>query len=124
MILRKAEDVTPAVLQAMAGASDARLRELMASLVSHLHAFVRETRPTEIEFERAIEFVVGLGQATNATHNEVVLAADALGISTLVCLLNNGMSGAPETAAALLGPSWMYPGRSTVQSMSAASRSR
>lgn len=106
MILRKAEDVTPAVQRAMAGASDARLRTLMASLVSHLHDFVRETRPTEAEFEKAIEFVVGLGQATNATHNEAVLFADAVGISTLVCLLNNGMSGAPETAAALLGPFW------------------
>jgi len=34
------------------------------------------------------------------------LFADAVGFSTLACLLNNGLHGAPQTAAALLGPFW------------------
>ena len=63
----------------------------------HLHAFAREVRLTEPEWEKAVEFVVGLGQRTNDTHNEVVLCSDAVGFSTLVCLLNNGNAGNTET---------------------------
>jgi len=106
MIIERQDDVTGAVLAAMAGASNPRLEEIMASLVRHLHAFAREVRLTEPEWETAVAFVVGLGQRTNDTHNEVVLCSDAVGFSTLVCLLNNGNAGNTETAAALLGPFW------------------
>ena len=106
MIIDRQDQVTEAVLRAMAGAPDARLREIMESLVRHLHAFAREVRLTEPEWEKAVEFVTGLGQATTDTHNEVILASDAVGLSTLVCLLNNGDAGNTETAAALLGPFW------------------
>jgi catechol 1,2-dioxygenase len=106
MIIDRQEQVTDAVLAAMSKAPDARLREIMASLVKHLHGFAREVKLTEPEWEKAVEFVTGLGQATTDTHNEVILASDALGLSTLVCLLNNGNAGNTETAAALLGPFW------------------
>ncbi|MGO4838726.1 dioxygenase, partial [Rhizobiaceae sp. 2RAB30] len=76
---------------------------MMASLVTHLHRFVLETRPTEQEFEYALRWIVDIGRATNEFHNEVVLAADVLGASTLIDLINNdGMQG--ETLSALLGP--------------------
>ncbi len=106
MVIDRHEDVTAAVLQAMSTTPDPRLRRIMASLVTHLHAFVRDVRLTEPEWERAMAFVCGLGQATNDVHNEVILASDAIGLSTLVCLLNNGNAGNTETAAALLGPFW------------------
>jgi catechol 1,2-dioxygenase len=106
MIIERQEQVTDAVLSAMAETADPRLKEIMDALVRHLHAFAREVRLTEPEWEKAIEFVVGLGQFTNDTHNEAVLASDAIGFSTLVCLLNNGNGGNTETAAALLGPFW------------------
>jgi catechol 1,2-dioxygenase len=106
MIIERQEQVTDAVLAAMADTADPRLKEIMQALVRHLHAFAREVRLTEPEWEQAIEAVVGLGQLTNDTHNEAVLASDAVGLSTLVCLLNNGNAGNTETAAALLGPFW------------------
>ncbi|AOO85067.1 dioxygenase [Bosea vaviloviae] len=106
MIIERQEDVTEAVLTAMRGAENARLRTVMAAFVRHLHAFAREVRLTEPEFEYAIDVLNRIGQATNDSHNEGVLFSDALGLSTLVCLLNNGRSGATETAAALLGPFW------------------
>lgn len=97
------EDVTPTVLAAMENTTDARLKELVMSLVGHLHAFVRETRPTEAEFEYGLRWIAALGHNTNDFNNEVVLAADVLGISTLIDLINNdGMQG--ETMSALLGP--------------------
>ncbi|CAN7709788.1 dioxygenase [Bosea sp. LjRoot9] len=106
MIIARQEDVTEAVLVAMDGAEDARLRTVMAAFIRHLHAFAREVRLTEAEFEYAIDMLNRIGQATNDSHNEGVLFSDALGLSTLVCLLNNGQNGATETAAALLGPFW------------------
>jgi catechol 1,2-dioxygenase len=106
MIIDRQDQVTDAVLAAMAATPDPRLREIMEALVRHLHAFAREVRLTEPEWERAVGFVTRLGQATNDTHNEVILASDAVGLSTLVCLLNNGDAGNTETAAALLGPFW------------------
>ncbi|MGX1791178.1 dioxygenase family protein [Bosea sp. NPDC055332] len=106
MIIENEQMVTAAVVDAMAGAENPRLREIMASLVRHAHAFAREVKLTEEEFEQGIAFLNAIGQATNDTHNEGVLFSDALGFSTLVCLLNNGNEGATETAAALLGPFW------------------
>jgi len=106
VVIQGQEDVTRAVLAAMERAPNARLREIMASLVRHLHAFAREVKLTEPEWEQGIEFLIGLGQRTNDSHNEAILASDAIGFSTLVCLLNNGNAGNSETAAALLGPFW------------------
>lgn len=105
MIIDDQARLTLAVEQAMDGTPDARLREVMAAFVRHAHAFVREVRPTEDEFEAGLRFLVGIGHATGETKNEVVLAADVLGISTLVGLLNNPL-GPDHTAAALLGPFW------------------
>lgn len=105
MIIDNQADLTLAVEQAMAGTPDDRLREIMGALVRHAHAFIREVRPTEEEFERGLDFLVGIGQATGETNNEVVLAADVLGVSTLVGLLNQPLDGV-RTAPALLGPFW------------------
>ena len=106
MIIASQEDVTTAVLSEVARASDPRLREILSALVRHLHAFAREVRLTEREFEKAIGYIVALGQRTTASHNEAVLMAGSLGVSTLVCLLNNGDHGATETQQNLLGPFW------------------
>lgn len=105
-IVEDEASVTDKVLAAMRCAASPRLREVMAALVRHLHAFAREVRLTEEEFETGIDFLNRIGQATNDAHNEGILFSDAVGLSTLVCLLNNGRNGATETAAALLGPFW------------------
>jgi protocatechuate 3,4-dioxygenase beta subunit len=105
-IIKNLDDVTPAVLEAMAQAGNARLREIAASFVRHMHAFAREIRLTEAEYDIGVAFLNRIGKATHDSHNEGILFADAIGFSTLVCLLNNGSEGASETAAALLGPFW------------------
>ena len=105
-IVEDEASVTDKVLAAMRGAASPRLREVMAALVRHLHAFAREVRLTEEEFETGIDFLNCIGQATHDAHNEGILFSDAVGLSSLVCLLNNGRNGATETASALLGPFW------------------
>ena len=80
--------------------------EVAGAFVRHMHAFAREVRLTEDELHLGIDFLNRIGQASHDAHNEGVLFSDAIGLSTLVCLLNNGQGGATETAAALLGPFW------------------
>ena len=105
MILDGESQVTDAVLEAFAGTPDKRLREVMTGLVRHLHAFLRDVRPTEEEYYAGLKFIAALGQNTGADRNETIIAADTLGFSTLATLLNNTI-GAHRTDPALLGPFW------------------
>jgi protocatechuate 3,4-dioxygenase beta subunit len=104
MIIDGEASLTDAVLQAFAATPGPRTRQILLALVRHLHAFVREVRLTEQEFQEATRIIAALGQRTTPAHNEVVLMAGSLGLSSLVCLLNNGDGG--ETHANLLGPFW------------------
>jgi catechol 1,2-dioxygenase len=106
MIVETEADLTRAVLAEVERTPDARLRVLLSAAVRHLHAFVRETELTEAEFRQICGVVAKAGQLTNASHNEVVLAAGSLGVSALVCLLNNGAGADEETTANLMGPFW------------------
>ncbi len=106
MIIENQAMVTDAVVEAVSRTADPRLREILLALVRHLHGFVREVRLTEREFQEAARIIAALGQKTTASHNEVVLMAGSLGVSSLVCLLNNGNQGQTETQANLLGPFW------------------
>ena len=106
MIVDNEKDVTKAVLSELERAPNARFREVMSAFVRHLHAFAREVKLTEEEFQAAVGYIVALGKHTNETHNEAVLMSGSLGFSSLICLLNNGNRGQTETDANLLGPFW------------------
>ena len=106
MIVENQSQLTDFALQVMKRTPDPRLREIMVSLISHLHGFIRDVRLTEREFQDACAIIAEMGQRTNDTHNEVVLMAGSLGASSLVCLLNNGDKGSTETTQNLLGPFW------------------
>jgi len=81
-----------------------RTKEVLSCLVKHLHAFVRETKLTEKEFQEAIGAINAIGQQTTPSHNEAMLLSGALGVSNLVCLMNNGAKGTRPTQANNLGP--------------------
>jgi catechol 1,2-dioxygenase len=105
-MIRTYQDVTPAVLEVMAKTPDPRLREIMIALVRHLHGFIVETRLTEAEFRAATAILAEMGHLCTDTHQEFVLMAGSLGVSPLVCLMNNGDEGRQETSQNLLGPFW------------------
>ncbi len=63
-------------------------------------------RLTEEEFRGAAAILNEIGQYSTDSHNEAVLMAGSLGVSSLVCLLNNGDGGQTETSQSLLGPFW------------------
>jgi catechol 1,2-dioxygenase len=100
MIIETQEDVTRAVLAEMHRTPDARTKELLEGLVKHLHAFIREVRLTDKEFQQAIGYLNAVGRHTTPSHNEAMLLSGALGVSNLVCLLNNPR----PTQANNLGP--------------------
>ncbi|HEX4051005.1 MAG TPA: dioxygenase [Steroidobacteraceae bacterium] len=105
-MIRNENDVTPAVLRVMERTADPRLREIMVSLVKHLHGFVRDVRMTEAEFREAAAIINEFGKISSDTHNEAVLMAGSLGVSILICLMNNSDQGQHQTSQNLLGPFW------------------
>ena len=106
MIVKDHTHLTDVVLAEMQKTPDPRLREIMVALAGHLHQFVRDVKLTEPEFQAALAIINRVGQASNDSHNEAAVMAGSLGVSQLVCLLNNGSMGEAETTANLLGPFW------------------
>jgi hydroxyquinol 1,2-dioxygenase len=97
------ETAADAVVGSFAQTPDQRLRELLTSLVRHLHAFVRETEPTIAEWERAIGFLTATGQKCDDERQEFILLSDVLGVSMLVETINNRKGGG-ATESTVLGP--------------------
>jgi hydroxyquinol 1,2-dioxygenase len=106
MIIETEADVTLAVLAEAERTANPRFRSILKSAVEHLHAFVRDTELTEAEFRQICGVIAKVGQLTTPSHNEVVLAAGSLGVSALVCLLNNTQDQSHGTTANLMGPFW------------------
>ena len=95
--------ITDAVLQRIAGTANPRLKQVMTSLVTHLHDFAREVRLTEDEWKAGIDFLTETGQTCTATRQEFILLSDTLGVSMLTVALNHAMPpGATE--ATVFGP--------------------
>lgn len=68
---------------------DARLRSVMTSLVSHLHAFAKDVELTQAEWEMAINFLTKSGQICSEERQEFILLSDVFGLSMLVDSMNN-----------------------------------
>ena len=83
------DTLTDAVIARLAGTPDPRLKEIMTSLVSHLHAFAREVKLTEAEWFAGIEFLTRVGHMTDDKRQEFILLSDTLGLSMLTVAMNN-----------------------------------
>ncbi|MFG2378453.1 intradiol ring-cleavage dioxygenase [Streptomyces sp. NPDC048504] len=95
--------VTDEAVASLEGTADPRLRELLTGLIRHLHAFARETRLTQAEWERAIGFLTETGKMCTDTRQEFILLSDVLGMSMLVETIN-GDRAAGSTESTVLGP--------------------
>lgn len=91
------------VVASFEGTSDPRLKELMQALTRHLHAFLREVRLTEEEWQRAIEFLTAVGHITDDRRQEFILLSDVLGASMQTITINNEAQ-ANATEATVFGP--------------------
>jgi maleylacetate reductase len=95
--------VTAEVLASFGGADTARYREVMQSLVRHLHAFAREVRLTEPEWQQGIDFLTRAGHITDDRRQEFILLSDVLGLSMLTVAINAPAS-AGATESTVVGP--------------------
>jgi hydroxyquinol 1,2-dioxygenase len=98
------ETITDAVLDQMATTPDARMREVMASAVRHLHAFAREVNLTPAEWIKGIEFMTTVGKTCTPERQEFILLSDTLGLSALVNGLHDSTAIEEGTHTSLLGP--------------------
>ena len=83
------EDLIERVLASFAQTQDPRLKTVMESLARHLHAFIRDVRLTEDEWNAAIEFLTAVGHITDDRRQEFVLLSDVLGASMQTIAVNN-----------------------------------
>lgn len=91
------------VLARMTNAQDPRFKQVMTSLIRHLHAFVRETEPTEAEWLAGIQFLTATGRKCDDRRQEFILLSDTLGVSMLVDAINHRKPGG-ATESTVLGP--------------------
>jgi protocatechuate 3,4-dioxygenase beta subunit len=91
------------VAASFADTPDPRLRQVMTSLVHHLHAFVKDVELSEEEWGFAIDFLTRTGHMSNEVRQEFILLSDVLGVSMLVETINH-RTGGTSTESTVLGP--------------------
>jgi len=102
------EAITDQVVASFDGAGNPRLRQIMQSLVRHLHDFARDVELSMEEWETAIGFLTQTGQMCDDKRQEFILLSDTLGLSMLVDAINHrSIEGATETT--VLGPFYVPP---------------
>ncbi|MCY1159478.1 MAG: hydroxyquinol 1,2-dioxygenase [Citricoccus sp.] len=97
------ETLTANVLRSFEDCQDPRLKQLMQGLVKHLHAFIRDVRLTEEEWNKAIEFLTAVGHITDDRRQEFILLSDVLGASMQTINVNNA-AYKDATEATVFGP--------------------
>ncbi|MDB5860732.1 MAG: dioxygenase family protein [Ramlibacter sp.] len=97
------DNITQAVIARLAETPDPRLKEIMTSLVQHLHAFARDVKLTEAEWLQGIEFLTRVGHKTDDKRQEFILLSETLGLSMLTVAMNNDKP-AGCTEATVFGP--------------------
>ena len=97
------EDLTEAVLASFGDGTSGRFKEVVESLVKHLHGFISEVELTEDEWFKGIDYLTRTGHITDGQRQEFVLLSDVLGVSMLVIGINNRRP--PEaTESTVFGP--------------------
>ncbi|WP_282027870.1 dioxygenase [Ruegeria faecimaris] len=95
------DNITDVFMGYLSKDTDPRMREIIGSLVKHLHDFARETNLTHDEWRAGIAFLEGCAAVESEDRHEFVLASDVLGLSSLVDMLHSS----PEaTSSSVLGP--------------------
>ncbi len=97
------EKLTEEVLERFENSKSERYKEIMQSLVKHLHAFASEVRLTEEEWSKGIDFLTRTGHITDEKRQEFILLSDVLGLSMLLVGINDHKSD-EATESTVFGP--------------------
>ena len=97
------EQITQNVLDSMTHTSDPRLKQVMSSLIFHIHAFIREVELTPEEWALGIQFLTSTGHLCDEKRQEFILLSDITGVTMLVDAINHRLpDGATEST--IFGP--------------------
>ena len=103
MINNNEEQITRNVLDSMANTPNPRLKQVMTSLIIHLHTFIREVELSQEEWALGIQFLTRAGQICDEKRQEFILLSDITGTSMLLDAINHRLSeGATEST--VFGP--------------------
>jgi protocatechuate 3,4-dioxygenase beta subunit len=95
------DNITETFLSYFGEDTNPRTKEIMTSLATHLHDFIKESKITHEEWSSALKLLQWTGEITTPERNEFVLLSDVLGVSSLVDMINSK----PEaTSSSVLGP--------------------
>lgn len=97
------EHITQNVLDSIANTANPRLKQIMTSLISHLHACIREVDLTQEEWNLGIQFLTRTGQMCDDKRQEFILLSDITGISMLVDAINHRLPS-EATTSTIFGP--------------------
>ena len=98
-----ATTITPAFMARLSECGNPRFKEIITSLVTHVHDFAREVKLTEDEWMQGIQFLTATGQKCDAKRQEFILLSDTIGLSMLVVAMNHAKP-AGATEATVFGP--------------------
>lgn len=100
-------ELADAVIARMDKVQDPRFKQILTSLVKHLHAFARDVELTEEEWFEGIKFLTAVGQKCDDRRQEFILLSDILGLSSLVNMVNHRLP-AGATESTVLGPFFVH----------------
>ncbi len=95
------DNITAAAVDSFAGLPDARQRELLQTLVQHLHQYARDVKLTHEEWRGALAFLHRVAEISSESRSEFTLLSDVSGLSSLVDLLATDPAATPGS---VLGP--------------------
>lgn len=75
---------TKNVIDAMGPKTSPRMREVMTSLIQHLHDFAREVELTVDEWSEGVALINWAGQMSTDRRNEGQLVTDVVGLESYV----------------------------------------
>lgn len=100
-------DFTANVIAATGPKTSPRMRQVITSLIQHVHDFARENDVTVSEWMQGVEFLNRAGQMSNDLRNEMQLVTDVIGLESLVDDITSKLlvgSDYESTQSAILGP--------------------
>ncbi len=97
------QNLTDEVIKSYSKTESKRFNEILASIIKHTHAIVREVNLTHEEWFKVIEFLTATGKKCDDKRQEFILLSDVLGISMMLEMVNN-RNDKKGTDSTVLGP--------------------
>jgi len=97
------ENLTDLAVKQWAACHSPRLRQVMQSLVKHLHGFAREVELKQDEWLMAVDWLARTGKLSSEKRQEFILLSDVLGMSMLVDAINHRFPDG-ATPSTVIGP--------------------